>query len=95
MNNLDSDHRKQTKSLFSLWKENTSLSNTILFLAFQTFQNKHKGLALQTFICFLPTKEPCRPNNVSLIDEESTQNIGEASEAIFSIVYASSVFQGY
>ena len=43
-------------------------------LTFQTVQNKHKGLACQTFLQFLLIKEPCHPNRVSLLDKDSTQD---------------------
>ena len=46
----------------------------ILFLTFQTVQEMHKELALQTFLHFLPINELCQPNSISLIDEGNTQD---------------------
>ena len=48
MNNIVSYQRKYTNELLSLWIDNTSSSNTILFLAFQTNQKRHSGPTLQT-----------------------------------------------
>ena len=72
ISNFASDQKRQTKEFFRLWIENSSLSKAILFLAFQIVQNKHKGSALQTFLFFLPTNEPCQPKSVSLTNEGST-----------------------
>ena len=69
-----SDQRQQTKELFKLRIESSSPSKGILFLAFQTIQNKHNGPSLHTFLCFLSTNRPCHPNKVSLTDDGSTQD---------------------
>ena len=52
MNNFISLQRKKTKELVSLWMDNASSSNAILFLAFQIVQKLHMGLALQTLFFF-------------------------------------------
>ena len=88
INNSDSNQRKQTKSLFNIWKENISLSNAILFLAFQTVQNKHKGLAFQTFLCFLSTKESCHPSKGSLTNEDSIQDTPKSVKSSSHLVYS-------
>ena len=69
---LDQDQRLQTNKYFILWIEITSLSKAILFLFFQTNQNKQRGSAIQAFLRFLPTKEPCQPRRVSLAESRRT-----------------------
>ena len=54
------NQRKQIKEpFFSLWIESMSSPKAIIFFTFQTIQKMHKGTALQTFLHFLPTNEPC------------------------------------
>lgn len=53
--------------------DNTPPSKAILFLAFQTGQNKHKGPAFQTVLRFLPTQTPFHPKRVSISEEGNTQ----------------------
>ena len=72
INILVSDHNKYTKEPFSLWMDSTSSSKAILFLAFQIVQKMHKGPTLQTFLCFLPTKDPFQLIRISLTKEENT-----------------------
>ena len=72
INNLVAYHNKYTKEPFSLWMDNTSSSKAILFLTFQTVQKKHKGPTLQTFLRFLPTKNPFQLKRVSLTEEGNT-----------------------
>ena len=54
--------------------DSTPSSKTILFLAFQTDQNKHNGPTFQTVLHFLPTKDPFQPKRVSLTKEGITQD---------------------
>ena len=54
---LAQDKRLQTNEFFNLWVDQVSLSKTILFLSFQTVQNKQRGAARQTFLWFLSLKE--------------------------------------
>ena len=61
INNLDFDQSKYTKNAFSFCKDSTPSSKAIMFLTFQNDQNKHKGPAFQTALCFLPTKSPFPP----------------------------------
>ena len=56
INNFIFDESKKTKRLFSLWMDNTSSSNAILFLTFQTIQKIHKGPTLQTSFLFFPQR---------------------------------------
>ena len=72
INNLDSDQSTYTKKAFNFCKDNTPSSKAILFLAFQTDQNKHKGLAFQTTLHILPTKVPFHPKRVSLTEKGNT-----------------------
>ena len=72
INNLVQDQKLQTKEFFILWIKSSSLSKTILFLSFQTVQKRHNGAIIQAFLRFLPTKEPCQPIKVSLIDNGRT-----------------------
>ena len=74
INNLDSDQSKYTKNAFSFCMDKTPPSKAILFLAFQTGQNKHKKPAFQTVLRFLPIKDPFHPKKVSLTEEENTQD---------------------
>ena len=52
----------------------TPSSKTILFLTFQTDQNKHKGSAFQTILRILPKKDLFHPKRVSLTEERNTQD---------------------
>ena len=72
INNLDSDQSKCAKNVCNFWMDSTPPSKAILFLAFQTDQNKHKGPTFQTALCFLPTKNPFHPKRVSLIEDGNT-----------------------
>ena len=69
INNLDSVQSKYTKKDFSFYMDSTPSSKAILFLVFQTNQNKHKGPTFQIALRFLPTKAPFRPKRVSLTEE--------------------------
>ena len=71
---LVSDQRKQTKDPFGPWMESTLSSKAILFLAFQIVQEMQKGLAFQSFLCFLPTKVPFQPKSVALTEKGSTHD---------------------
>ena len=66
MNNFVFDQRKKMKELLSLWTDNTSSLNAILFLVFQTVQKIHKGPVFQTSFFFFPTKDPSQPKSVAL-----------------------------
>ena len=70
---LAQEKRLQTKEFFILRIDKTSLSKTIMFLSFQTVQNKQKGAARQVFPRFLSTKEADHPEKVSLTVNERTQ----------------------
>ena len=66
--------RLQQKESLSPWTGCPSFSKATLFLSFQTIQKRHRGAPLHTFFLFLPTKEPCHPNHVSLTKKVSTHN---------------------
>ena len=83
-----SDQSKLRKEFFSLWKDSTSSSKAILFLVFQTVQKMQRGPALQTILCFFPTKEPVQPNRVSLTDE----NTQDTPKRVKSISYNAHLF---
>ena len=74
IDSLVSNRREKTKAACSLYKDNTPSSKTILFLAFQTNQNKHRGSAFHTVMYFLYTQAPSQPNRVSLTEEGNTQH---------------------
>lgn len=61
--------------LLRLWFDISSSSNSLWFLFFHIVQKIHKRAALQTFSCFLPTKETCHPSRVSLIEAKITQGM--------------------
>ena len=65
-------HKLETKLALILWAEETSFSNTNLFLARQRFQNRHKGDANQIFLRFLPTTAPCQAKRVRRTDCKKT-----------------------
>ena len=69
---LTQDKRLQTNEFFNLWVDKASLSKTILFLSFQTVQNKQRGAARQAFLCFLSLKETYQLNRVSLTENGRT-----------------------
>ena len=73
INNLDSNQSKYTKKAFSFCMDGTPPSKAILFIAFQTDQNKHKEPAFQVALHFLPTKDHFHPKRVSLTEEGNTQ----------------------
>ena len=75
------DQRKQTKELFKLWIKSSSSSKAILFLVFQTIQNKHNGPPLHTFLRFLSTNEPCHRNRVSLTDDGNIQDTPKTAKS--------------
>ena len=70
---LAQDKRLQAKEFFNLCINKTSLSKTILFLSFQTVQNKQRGAARQTFLCFLSLKEANQSKRVDLTVNGRTQ----------------------
>ena len=72
INNLDSNQSKYTKNAFRLCMDSTPPSKASLFLT-QTDQNKHKRLAFQTVLRFLPTKDHFHSKKVSLTEEGNTQ----------------------
>ena len=74
MNNLASDWKERIKEYFSLCIDNISSLNANLFLTFQTVQKMWRGVALHTFLRFLPTKEPCQLRSVSLTEKGNTQD---------------------
>ena len=74
MNNLASDWKERIKEYFSLCIDNISSLNANLFLTFQTVQKMWRGVALHTFLRFLPTKEPCQLRRVSLTEKGNTQD---------------------
>ena len=73
INSLVQVNKLHKNKYFSLWIESSTFSKDLLFLSFQIDQKKHKGAALQTFFCFLPTKEPCQSSRVFLIVDCITQ----------------------
>ena len=73
MEELAQDKRLQMKEFFNLWIERTSYSKTILFLSFQTVQNKQRGAALQALLRFLSLKGASQPKRVSLTEKGITQ----------------------
>ena len=73
MEELAQDKRLQMKEFFNLWSDRTSFSKTILFLSFHTIQNKQRGAARQTLLCFLSFKGACQPKRVSLTEKGVTQ----------------------
>ena len=72
--NLDHTQRLQSKTSLIPWSDSSLLSNTLLFLSFQTVQNKHKRAARETFFLFLPKKDPCQLESNSLTEEGSTRD---------------------
>ena len=70
---LAQEKRLQTKEFFILRIDKTSLPKTIMFLSFQTVQNKQRGAARQVFPPFWSTKEADHPERVSLTVNERTQ----------------------
>ena len=64
--------RELRKELFRHRSNFSSSSNTLRFLSFQIVQKMYNGAALQAFLCFLPTKWPCHPKEVSLTEVEKT-----------------------
>ena len=79
INNFISNQGKQTKSLFSFWIEKTLLLNAMLFLTFQTVQNKHKGLACQTFLHFFAHKKTM--SSQQSISNQQTQDTPKVQKA--------------
>ena len=69
MHNLVSHQRKYATELSNLWMGSTSSSKAILFLAFQTFQKRHKGSTLHISYLCLPIRGPFHPFNACLIEE--------------------------
>ena len=61
----------------------------VLFLAFQTDQNKHNGPSCQTALRFLATKDPLHPKRVSFTEEGNTQDTpnNERSNTHTSLVF--------
>lgn len=45
-----------------------------MFISFHTNQKRHKGVVIQAFLHFLPTKEPCQPRRVSLTETGRNHN---------------------
>ena len=74
INSLVSDQSEKTKKAFSLCRDSTPSSKVMLFLAFQTDQNKHRGAAFHTVLRFLPTQAPSHPKKVSLTKAGNTQH---------------------
>ena len=70
--------------------DNTLSSKAILFLTFQMDQNKHNGLACQTTLRFLPTKDPLHPKRVSFTEEGNTQDTpnNEKSNIHTSLIFS-------
>ena len=73
MEELAQDKRLQMNEFFNLWIDRTSFSKTILFLSFQTIQNKQRGAARQTLLRFLSFKGASQPKSVSLTENGRTQ----------------------
>ena len=89
INILVSNQSKYTKEPFSLWMDSMLSLKAILFLAFQTVQKMHQGPTLQTFLRFLPTKDPFQLKRVSLTEEGNTH---ETPKRVKNISYKPLVF---
>lgn len=81
INILVQNQKLQTKELFCLQIESSSLSKAILFLSFQTIQKIHKGVAFHAFLCFFPTNESCQPRRVSLTVKDKTQDMSKRAKS--------------
>ena len=73
INSLVQVHKLLKNKNFNLWIESSTFSKDLLFPFFQIVQKRHKDATLQTFFYFLPPKESCQPNNISLIVNCITQ----------------------
>ena len=71
---------ENTKALFSLLGENSSLSNTNLFLSFHIAQNRQRGAALQTFLSSFLRGILFQPIIKSLMRKGTTQAMPMAAD---------------
>ena len=86
INNLVFDQSEKTKKAFSLCRDNIPSSKAMLFLTFQTDQNKHRGATFHTLLRFLPIQAPSHPTRVSLTEEGNTQHTPNKVKNRFHIV---------
>ena len=70
--------------------DSTPTSKAMLFLTFQTDQNKHRGAIFHTVLRCLPTQAPSQPTRVSLTEEVNTQHTPSKVKNIFhtSLVFS-------
>ena len=71
--NLTQFWKVYIKSHLIVWFECSTSFNNLLFFSLQRVQNKHNGVTLKAFICFLSKEESRHPKRFPLTKESITQ----------------------